>query len=177
MKVDKNTFKLDQSIIKRREDAVSKLDSIDVDIAARIDYIINCIYTAFGTKLGHWEFYGPSEYQEGFFDPNMFHDEFTVLMSPSLPNQGLFLDKEIGEWGLEEGIPSCWLFVDFEEELTAGIENLKKHNADKKVQAAKKALAKAEEEKKVIDSIKNKLTPAELKALLKKANQKKLKGL
>jgi hypothetical protein len=172
-----STCKLDKSIIARREEAANELYSIDADISARIDYILNFIYNAFGSKLSNWYFQGASENQDGFFEPHMFSEEFYVYKEPSLPNDGCFICKDDVEWGLEEGIPSRWLFEDFEDELTSGIERLKKHNADKKVQAAKKALAKAEEEKKLVDSIKNKLTPAELKALLKKANHKKLKGL
>ncbi len=171
------TFKLGKSIIVRRKQIASQLDSIDVDISARVDYILNFIYKAFGVELSNWYYQGASEGQDGFFEPHMFLDEFYVYKEPGLPDDGVFLDKDGGEWGLEEGIPSRWLFEDFEEELTSGIEKLKAHKADKKVQAAKKALAKAEEEKKLVDSIKNKLTPAELKALLKKANHKKLKGL
>jgi len=171
----KDNFKLNRLVIEWRKDAAAKLYSIDVDISARIDYILNFIYKAFGTELSNWYFQGASENQDGCFEPHMFLDEFYVYMEPSLPDDGVFLDKDGGEWGLEEGIPSRWLFEDFEEELTSGIEKFKTHNADKAVIAAKRALAKAEEEKKLIESIKNKLTPSELKALLKKKNQKSLK--
>ncbi len=167
--------KLDPSIIGRHRKACDQLYSVENECTARIDYIMNFIFKAFNKKLGAWEYNGNSSQSSGSFESDMFEDQFTVWSSPELPNEGLFLDKDGGEWGLYDGIPSRWLFEDFEDELTNGIVNLQKRNADKKLQAAKRAVVKAEEEKALIESIKEKLTPAELKALLKKKNQKTLK--
>jgi len=163
---------LDPALMHARNKVVKELSAIDAEIGNRIDYIVKFICAAFGETFSYWDYNGSSSGSNASFDDAVIQNFVCIDWSPRTQREILFNGEKLQ---LTEYFPYAWLHENFEEDLIKGRALLQQSIADKKVQHAKRALEKAEEEKALIDSVKIKLTPNELKALLKKKNQKGLK--
>jgi hypothetical protein len=161
---------INQTILSHREQAKSVLKSLDTVLENRITYIVQQICKAYKTELHTWQFFN-YDYEDssvGDFGRACYVDYINVHITVvngnnnlgSLSNDKIIL-KDGTTWGLDH-IPLRWLFEDFEEELTQGcktyLEQLEKEKELKNIQSKNK--------KDLIKSIKSKLTPEELKAVM-----------
>jgi hypothetical protein len=152
---------ISKNIIEKSKTIRKELDVVEKDIIDRIDYIVKTIIKTYKKKLQYWHFSNAAEDEIGDISENIYHAESHGDVSITIePYEDLdFIDKENCEWGLEDGFPYEWLFTDFEEELKEG----RKAYLEKEKQ--NKSKEKSENSKKVLETIKSKLSKEELKAL------------
>jgi len=139
-------------------DLYSKFMSI---ISNRVNYIVREIASLFKGEVNRWDWGDGSGEIEGHFTPNMVYDDSIQLDGE---RKGTFDDEWVAFLKDENGqftnewefhwfeFPTRFLYEDFEEELKEGIQKYKEHQVKKEM-------------KKLIDSVKSKLTPEERKAL------------
>jgi len=158
---------LNRKFFSGRETVVKSLRSYDETLENRIQYIVESICSVFGQKLYTWYYPGADEGAVGSFDKAS--DGHAVSLHIEIEDdKWLAIDNSIilsdGEWQLYE-IPFRWLTEDFEDELKNGrAAYLQKLEDDKKKLEDKNKKRKAKKQD-LIEQIKKKLTPEELKLL------------
>jgi hypothetical protein len=124
------------------------------------------IFDLFEQKDAYWYFYGAGEGEIGDLWRSYSRDEIDII-TDRCPEEMIVLLKDDSEWGLNDSIPTRWLFEDFEEEL---IEGKKKYEEKQRAKQAenktKRTIKKAEIEKLIIEA-RSKLSKKEWIALKK----------
>lgn len=110
-----------------------------VKINDRMNYIIRYCVTMTGGKFEWWDWnseamaggkfewwdWSREDYEShssGDFMLSYNHDVIQVRGEWTNNDNMAFIDKDGGEWGLEDGFPTRWLYEDFEEEYTNGLK-------------------------------------------------------
>jgi len=164
---------LDEEFLEKRKAAAIHLGVYNGVLEDRITYIVHEICRGFDLKYLTWYFPNAAEGEVGNFDGAEHHDSFQIHMEytedgrkRSYGNDLVILLKDGSEWELYE-IPKHWLIEDFEEELEQGKVAYLTKLENKKKKAKEKLSKKKEEEKALLEQIKKKLTPSELRLLKK----------
>lgn len=92
-------------------------------------------------------------------------DSITLRAEWNLKREIIFIDKNGGEWGLAEGVPTRWLYEDFEKEFTDGLQLYTDKQKQKAQQAKLTKLQREEQKKELVKSAASKLTKEERKVL------------
>jgi len=152
---------IDRNLLASCKDLCRQAGKMEEQIISRLNYIMETIYETFQTKLKYWYFSGARQGSVGdFFEAYDGPMIGSFELSPFIDNCAI-INKDGEEWWLEDGIPTRWLFEDFEEELAKGkIIYLEKIARDK-TQKKEKSLQKEKQRQQVL----KKLTPAERKLL------------
>jgi hypothetical protein len=154
-----------KDVIDNYKEALNNISALHVQIDERVEYIINKICNTFNVQLDWWS-YSHSDDNGGEFCDAYSEDQITPCINlESDYNPCVILLNNGSEWGLMDGIPIDWLFEDFEEELVNGKAAYIKQQEDKKNKAKAKKLDKRAKEKELLEQIKSKLSPEELKVL------------
>jgi hypothetical protein len=159
-------FPLSKEILSLRESAVNVLSGYDNIIESRIDYILTCIAKVFEFKIDTWYFPDAAEGTIGDFDRAEYDDYIYIVVEVERTLKDdcvILINNEPID--LIEGIPKSWLFEDFEDELTNGRKAYLKFLEDKTKKNKERYAKKKIEKKKILDSIKGKLSSEELKHL------------
>jgi hypothetical protein len=142
--------------------------SPEQDIIDRIGYIIRTIYKEIGEELSTWYFDGADEGEVGIIDIDDYGTGLfgtSIVYEPGLYDTMVKLKKEgVIDLG-GDGLPTRWLYEDFEDELRAGIVAYEKHQVAEKEARAKKKIATTKSKNEKLAAIKAKLTPEEIKFL------------
>jgi len=120
--------KLSESDITAAIDAHKLYAAASQKITDRMNYIVRrCIEIA-GGKLSWWDWQCDGEYEDrtsGDFMESYDKDQLTIRAEWDIKREIIFIDKNGSEWGLEDSFPTRWLYEDFEEEFTNGLEAYK----------------------------------------------------
>lgn len=162
---------LDKNLIKERDKLMTQVYAINKQFNSRMEYIFDTIKRIFDIKYFSWEYADCDDrcsecddYSHhsrsfwGAYENNKinihFHKDYKNLS---------FLNKDGVKYNIiQEGIPSSWLFEDFEQELEDGVKKLKEYYSE---QSAKLQQIKDDKKKKkeaLLESIKSKLSEEEL---------------
>ncbi len=144
-------------VIQRKEEQItSKIES-------RVDFIVKKIISLFGKRLD-WYGYANGGDDGGFFDVQRYK-ETVDLNIYVVGGTDLVVIIEEGEWGLEQGFPTRWLFEDFEEEVKEGIAKYKIQKEAQKQKEKELRIQRKEKDLLLAKEARNKLTKEEIKAL------------
>lgn len=151
--------------VQEAKELARKSGGFDEQIVKRIHYIMLSIFNAFGKRNAYWYFYGAPEGEQG----NLwrYFDEETIgVIVDDCPGDSMVIILNDGsEWGLEDSIPTRWLYEDFEAELHDGKRKYKELEvARKKAEKTKEANGKKNDAA-LAKAAKSKLSKAELLAL------------
>lgn len=139
---------------------------LESQIIGRINYIMGSIFNLFNEDQAYWYFYGGNGREQE--DGSLWDHYSDDLIEVSVDCEGYdvcCILQDGSEFDLRNGIPTRWLFEDFEEELKNGkTQYIAKEK--KRLEDAKQArVQKKEANLKLADIAKQKLTKKELKAL------------
>lgn len=171
---------LEPSFVKEAKEKNKELDCYSKKIENRIHYIIMKLYNVFNVKNYYWKSINANEGEQGdMFEAisnqfgNYLNIEHGIGRFTSRVSLGdcLIIDKNgkmlapLDQYQDSDadifGIPIRWLYEDFEQELVDG-----KAAYDAKLQAEEDAIKnKDNEKKKIIKSVKKKLSKEEREAL------------
>lgn len=158
----KNPDPIDPMMIPAWQTMLKGVGKFETIIEERLTYILKTIHLTFGSKLDYWYFDGAEEGQLGdlarHFDTSSIG---SLIVSPSLKGDPTILLNDGSEWGLEESIPTRWLFEAFEEELKEGLVKYLAAEEQKKLLKLEKQQKREEKKRAVLD----KLSPEERKVL------------
>lgn len=154
-------LKLQRTIISELENAQRTIGALETTITNRIDYIIRQVHKTLKIKLHAW--YCDDEYNLSI-DSKTIDCESIESNIRSRKPIATIITNDGSEWNFDrDGIPTRWLFEDFEKELRRG-----KEMYDERAQIQKAdALIKSSKEQALVNRAKTKLSKAELKALKK----------
>ena len=141
-------------------DAARSFDSILED---RITYIVKSICKAFDREFYGWDYPEDHEEEINTFDDSVDSDSVRIVFYHNTKILQDFVIVRDGEDWVLEKIPLDWLTTDFEEELIQGRDLYLKKMEEKKTQD--KINLQDKKDKQLLEQIKSKLTPAEIKAL------------
>lgn len=167
------------------EKSLAKTSALEGHITARIDYIAHALAKAFGNTLNYWSIYKYESEDGGPVSDLFQHDgeflssleiEFSSkddLISDNRISEHCFIDKTGKTCNIfDYGIPKRWVFEDFEEELTKGvdlyIEKMVKEREErsrKKLKERDEYLRKQSEKEAILETLKSKLDEKELEAI------------
>lgn len=173
---------INKELLENRAEIFKELNSLESKIKHRIRYVLECICRAFGQKLSWWDTAYCHEDGDVPLDDIISKDGITPYYEPEYngsprgENEDRYnwriIRRDGNEWYFSEGFPYEWLFEPFEEELLQGIEKhqqflIEEREKKKAAQEIERIEAKAREEERleIIESLKTKLEPKELKAL------------
>ena len=156
---------LTPELVAEAEDLVSRAGKLEEKITDRIHYIMTSIFKLFGKKSAYWYFYGAGEGEVGPLWAHYDKEMIGVVIDDCPGESMVILLKDGSEWGFDDGIPTRWLFEDFEEELTQGKKNYEEREITRKAAQKELAANKKLEDKKLIEGAKKKLSKKELEAL------------
>ena len=160
--------KIPESHIQAAIDAHKLYAAASSKITDRMNYIIRkCIEIA-GGKLDWWDWQCDGDYEDrssGDFMESYHKDQLSIRAEWSIKREIIFIDKDGGEWLFQDGIPTRWLYEDFEEEFTNGLKAYKEKEKQKAEKAKEKRLKDAADQKVLIEKVLSKLTKEEKKAL------------
>lgn len=148
--------------------AAAVADGMKANIEGRLDYIMKCIFDCFNMKDAFWYFKDAGEGEVGnLWD--YYTDEHIDVVIETRKSFGMLkiITNEDMELSLVDGIPTRWLFIDFENELLEGKEKfIERQVRVAKINKEKRQIEKIEE-KELADAAKLKLSKKELDALKK----------
>jgi hypothetical protein len=135
--------KLTESSINAAVDAHKVYSDIVDKISSRMDYIIHFCVEAVKGKVEWWE-WGSGRGYEDYDFIHSYSPESLTINGEWKDSKMVFLDKNGNERDLEcGGIPTRWLYEDFEEEYTKGLQLCsEKHKVSKTQALIASALAK-----------------------------------
>jgi hypothetical protein len=166
--MEKQVPKLAESDIQAAVDAWKLYTLASSKLTDRMDYIIRrCIEIA-GGKLGWWDWLGDGDYEDrasGDFMQSYDKDQLSIRAEWDIKREIIFLDKNGGEWGLCDGIPTRWLYEDFEEEFSNGLKAYKEKEKQQKEKAKENKQKREQEKKALITTATAKLSKEERKLL------------
>lgn len=152
-------------LVAEAEDLASRAGSLEEKITDRLHYIMLNIFNTFSKKDAYWYFYGAGEGEVGDLW-RFYHEDSISVVVDNCPGESMvILLKDGSEWGLDDGIPTRWLYEDFEEELKQGKKKYEEKEAQRKLDAANKRKQSKEEAAKLAKIAKSKLSKKELAAL------------
>jgi len=139
-------------------------------ITDRVNYVIREIASIFGGKIKWWDWGNGGGEVDGHFEPDMVDRESIELDGDVEGGEWVaFLKDEKGkfteEWQFGLEFPARFLYEDFEEELKEGIKKYKEDKVKQEEIKKQKKLEKVENKKRLLESVKSKLTKEERKAL------------
>lgn len=154
---------LDPAILSEYQKLSLQAGRIADQIEKRIEFILNTIYKTYGAKLDTWYFDGAEEGEVGDLFSNLGSTEISgFTLEPYIFNNDcVILLKDGAEWGFDGGIPTRWLFENFEEELTQGRAAYQTMLEEKKARKKAKSQEKEEQRRQILE----KLSPEEQKLL------------
>ena len=166
--MEKQVSKLAESDITATIEAHKLYNATASKITDRMNYIIRRCLEIAGGKLSWWDWQCDGDYEDqssGDFMESYDKDQLSIRAEWNIKSEIIFLDKHGGEWGLQDGIPTRWLYEDFEEEFTNGLKAYKEKEKQQKEKAKENRLKRAEEKKVLVKQAASKLTKEERKAL------------
>ena len=137
-------------------------------ITDRMNYIIRKCVEIAGGKLDWWDWNCDDDYEDrssGDFMESYDKDTLTIRAEWSIKQEIIFLDKNGSEWGLWEGVPTRWLYEDFEKEFTNGLKAYKEKEIQKTAKKKEKKLKNVVDQKGLMEKVLSKLTKEERKVL------------
>lgn len=152
-------------LIKEAEALAIQSGRLEEQIVDRINYIMESIFSLFSKKSAYWYFYGAGEGEVGNLWANYNQSHIDMVIDECPGESMVVLLKDGTEWGFDDSIPTRWLFEDFETELTEGKKKYKELEEDRKNTDKAKRLYQKEQNKKLAQVAKSKLTKKELAAL------------
>jgi hypothetical protein len=159
--------KITPELVAEAEELATKAGRLEEKIVDRLHYIVTSIFKLFNKKDAYWYFYGAAEGEVGDLWSHYDIDSISIVADNCPDDSMVILLKDGSEWGLDDGIPTRWLFEDFEQEVVNGKTlyeaKLKQHKANEK----EKRFLQKEEDKKLVEIAKAKLTKKELAAIRK----------
>lgn len=138
--------KYEDLTIKQAKELTKKVED-------RFCYCIDTMCKIFGVKFDYYYFPDAEEGQMGTFDRDCYRDEISYCATP------IHAKAVTDDWDYNQGIPTAWLWTDFEDDLKEEIKQDKIKKEDKAI----KAKEKKENRTAAIASIRKKLTKEELK--------------
>lgn len=119
---------------------------VERKISDRMNYIVHECVRISGGNIEWWSWQN-GDYEDSHADGDFIHsyDKETIQINGELNHayKSIFLTKDGSEWSLVDGYPTRWLFEDFEEEFTQGLQAY----SDKRKQKALKTIEKNRKEK------------------------------
>jgi len=160
--------KIAESDITAAIDAHKLYAAAMVNITARMNYIIRRCLELAGGKLDWWDWNSDGDYEDqssGDFMESYDKDTLSIRAEWNIKREIIFLDRDGDEWGLSDGVPTRWLYEDFEEEFTNGIKAYKEKEEQKKAKDKENKQKREQEKKTLITQAASKLSKEERKAL------------
>ena len=159
--------------LSARSMAVAALDGYNKTLEKRITYIAESICKTFDCKLSTWYFPNAGEGEVGDYDKSSSRDSVHISIEHSIDHRKkktswiilLDVDGAMEEYDLTYEFPKRWLTEDFEYELSHGSLAYLQKLQDEVRKNSEKLSREKEEEKALMESIKKKLTPSELRLL------------
>jgi hypothetical protein len=141
-------------------------------ITDRVNYVVREIASIFGGKIKWWDWSNGGGEVDGHFKPDMINGE-SIQVDGETSGKGewvAFLKDEKGkftwEWQFDYlEFPASFLYEDFEEDLKEGIKKYKEDKVKQEEIKKQKNLEKVDNKKRLLESVKSKLTKEERKAL------------
>lgn len=152
-------------LVKEAEALAIRSGLLEEQIVDRINYIMQSIFKLFSKKNAYWYFYGAGEGEVGNLWAHYDQYHIDVVIDECPGESMVILLKDGTEWGFDDSIPTRWLFEDFETELTEGKKKYKELEETRKNTDKTKRLYQKEQDKKLAQVAKGKLTKKELAAL------------
>lgn len=132
-------------------------------LSVRMEYILRYI---FGDNLKWWDWQsGDTNYRSGIGGPCISSDTIQYYAEFSNYSRKCIVLKDGTEWMLDE-IPLEWLWEDFEEEYTKGLELFQQREEERKIKEKEHKKEKEYKKRTLAEQAKSKLTQEEIKALL-----------
>ena len=153
---------LTEDFFDNREKALKQFNKINNQLNDRIDYIAKTIYSVFGLKLYSWRFADGKSFEEA-----KYVDTIQIEYQPDISNL-IIIDKRKKEYCLDTDFPARWLTEFFEDELVEGRQAYIDYVEERERRAQEKTAKEREEEDRILNEIKAKLTDRELKLLKRK---------
>ena len=162
----KPTAILTPDFVEKTQQLATEAGRLQDCIIKRIDYIMQSAFHLFEQKSAYWYFYGAGESEIGDLWSHYTEEEISVIAG-NCSDQMVIILNDGSEWGLEDSIPTRWLYQDFIIEMTEGKEKYQQKLAADKTAAEIAKKQKAEDTKKLAETAIAKLSKAELAALKK----------
>jgi len=147
-----------KDIISHRNSLSKEIAKVDGLIGNRITYIAEFVCNAFEQKLDCWYFSDAENFSEAVKGDRITLSMYAKNRTDYICN--VILLKDGTEWQLDE-IPLRWLTEDFEDEVVEGRLKYIKYLETKKQETKERLLKEKADKEKVLQEIKNKLTPEE----------------
>jgi hypothetical protein len=164
-----------KDVIAKCEELNKELGGLEDKITNRMTYVLQTLFATFGIKLGTWYFDDAPEGGLGDLWRHYHDDEIYVVTevgSNCEKDRNLFnsvnmviIDKFGEEWGFEGGLPTRWLFEDFEQELIDGKKKFEEAEEARKIKEKEDRSKRKEQDKALAQTAKAKLSKKELAAL------------
>lgn len=161
--IDLNTEPLTEQEVKSLcDDKISKnqYDYIIAKISAKTEIIWKYIISKSNRSLSWWAFINDRPYRDGdgsdggFFRPDVDSDFITII--------GENTYSKLDGYSLNEGFPTEFLWTDYKSWVDSHVELCKESTKNKKEQDKLKKEKSSENRKKLIQSIRSKLSKEEL---------------
>jgi hypothetical protein len=160
-------------VIKQWEKLATEAGKLEEKITDRMNYILHSLFEMYGAKLDTWYFDGAGEGEMGELSRYLRDDEIYGIVTELYTRDRfrdkqvdiIFIDKNDHECSYEGAIPTRWLFEDFETEVLEGKKKYEEKEAARKLQAKENLKKQKEEDKKLAEVAKAKLSKKELAAL------------
>lgn len=164
---------LEKSVVERMtsgEMSLKEFSNIEKQISDRLNYFMWKAAEIAGVTLSWWNYNnGDSESEaDGHFDPKIYVDKVGIegQYQGKSDNNMLFDDY------FSDGLPMEVLYLDVEEKVNKDLKDLHESIELKKKEELKEAKQKDKDFKALVESIRSKLTPEELK-IVKFVNKSK----
>jgi hypothetical protein len=162
---------LEKDFFGRALEAQNTVAMYEDKIVNRITYILHKFFAIWDLKLDTWYFDDAEEGEVGNLWRNM--DSQTIgrlVVDLTKESQRkwadpIFVDKYGVEYEWCNEIPTRWLFEDFEKEVIEGKKKFEEQEAVRKAKQKARSQKQKEEDAKLLEVVKQKLSPKELAAL------------
>jgi hypothetical protein len=173
MKKKREIVKMDAvstEIVDKWKELQEEAAELEQRMQARIGYILKFFFEAAGSKLDWWRF-GSYEEEKPMYG-QVGKDYISGIYAESkgsYPSEEslTFIDKNGKEelFLLDWGIPTRWLYEDFEQEVVDGLKKYKDVVAQRKAKEFERRTKNKQEKEKLVAEAKAKLTKEERKLL------------
>ena len=162
--------KLTPALLEKGKLKAAELSKIEDTITDQVDFIIRQAYKSGKARLDWWDWdHHSGEGSIGFRWDNIEENGVEYFScAERFPDDVMFLTEDGIDWNLAEGCPLEWLFLSHDKVTTTINKGVKKYRKKVEDAAEKKKLVrkkKADEKKALVAAAKDKLSPAERKAL------------
>lgn len=160
---------LEKDFYGRALDAHKNASMYEDKITDRITFILHKFFAIWDLKIETWYFDDAGEGEIGDLWRNMDSQTISNIVvdfkQESKKNHPIFVDKHGAEYKWSNEISIRWLFEDFEKEVIEGKKKFEEQEAARKAKQKERTLKQKEEDAKLLEVAKQKLSPKELAAL------------